>query len=271
MPPLASLLATLAVAPLLLRRSAVLLGGGASVLLKPACTRADDAGALARLEATLVNIQTVLDRWDDFTIECNYAEADREMMQNKTKLLEKASVKGAYMKDKSVVRNLCKINTRRLNTYYAADGPPQKSVKLLSSPELTDRVEDLEEDELRRLFVYRPIRLGEPVKHHGGELRAGPALPRLRRRAPLPPALSRGERRRLPSGWECSGAFSGGSCVRVCREAPPRCDVYAQDCADPADGCAPTFDPETEEPITVCREAGPRAQRQQRHLFFRAF
>ena len=23
-----------------------------------------------------------------------------------------------------------------------------------------------------------------------------------------------------PSGWECSGAFSGGSCVRVCREAP---------------------------------------------------
>ena len=62
-----------------------------------------------------------------------------------------------------------------------------------------------------------------------------------------------------PSGWECSGAFSGGSCVRVCREAPPRCDVYAQDCADPADGCAPTFDPETEEPITVCREAGPRA------------
>lgn len=29
----------------------------------------------------------------------------------------------------------------------------------------------LEEDELRRLFVYRPIRLGEPVKHHGGELR----------------------------------------------------------------------------------------------------
>ena len=144
MPPLASLLATLAVAPLLLRRSAVLLGGGAAVLLKPACTQADDAGALAKLEATLVNIQTVLDRWDDFTIECNYAEADREMMQNKTKLLEKASVKGAYMKDKSVVRNLCKINTRRLNTYYAADGPPQKSVKLLSSPEVTDRVEDLD-------------------------------------------------------------------------------------------------------------------------------
>ena len=50
MPPLASLLATLAVAPLLLRRSAVLLGGGAAVLLKPACTRADDAGALAKLQ-----------------------------------------------------------------------------------------------------------------------------------------------------------------------------------------------------------------------------
>ena len=128
MPLLASLLATLAVAPLLLRRSAVLLGGGASVLLKPACTRADDAGALGKLEATLVNIQTVLDRWDDFTIECNYAEADREMMQNKTKLLEKASVKGAYMKDKSVVRNLCKINTRRLNTclLYTSPSPRDK-------------------------------------------------------------------------------------------------------------------------------------------------
>ena len=61
-----------------------------------------------------------------------------------------------------------------------------------------------------------------------------------------------------PAGFACSGGLGTGiECAAVCRPAATRCDPIAQDCPG-GQACAPTFDPETDEPITACREAGPR-------------
>lgn len=61
-----------------------------------------------------------------------------------------------------------------------------------------------------------------------------------------------------PAGFVCSGGLAGTTCAQVCRPAPTRCDPVAQDCPEPTQACGPTFDPETDEPITACRTAGPR-------------
>ncbi len=60
---------------------------------------------------------------------------------------------------------------------------------------------------------------------------------------------------RCPSGYACSGSL-GTECVEVCRPAPVLCDIYRQDCPNSTDACVPTFEPETDEPITACRPAG---------------
>lgn len=61
-----------------------------------------------------------------------------------------------------------------------------------------------------------------------------------------------------PTGFSCSGGLGTGiECAAVCRPAATLCDPVAQDCPG-GEACAPTFDPETDEPITACRAAGPR-------------
>lgn len=60
-----------------------------------------------------------------------------------------------------------------------------------------------------------------------------------------------------PGGFVCSGGLAGTTCAQVCRPAATRCDPVMQDCPG-GEACAPTFDPETDEPITACRAAGPR-------------
>jgi len=54
----------------------------------------------------------------------------------------------------------------------------------------------------------------------------------------------------------CSGAIGMEMCVRVCREIPPRCNIFTQDCADPGDMCTLTTNPETRENYTGCRPEG---------------
>lgn len=68
----------------------------------------------------------------------------------------------------------------------------------------------------------------------------------------LCPADSVGQ---CPAGMACSGSL-GTECVEVCRPAPVLCDIYRQDCPERTQACVPTFDPETEEPVTACRPAG---------------
>ena len=59
----------------------------------------------------------------------------------------------------------------------------------------------------------------------------------------------------------CTGSI-GDACVQVCRPLPPRCDIYAQDCADSADTCTFVRNSETDEPYTGCRPAGTRTRGQ---------
>ena len=60
-------------------------------------------------------------------------------------------------------------------------------------------------------------------------------------------------------GYACGGTISGGgSCIRICRPLPERCNIYRQDCADPADACTLVTNAETGEQYTGCRPAGSR-------------
>lgn len=53
----------------------------------------------------------------------------------------------------------------------------------------------------------------------------------------------------------CFGTL-GDACVQVCRSRPEPCDIYAQDCPNPADACTLASDPETRAPYTGCRPNG---------------
>lgn len=57
------------------------------------------------------------------------------------------------------------------------------------------------------------------------------------------------------AGSTCSGTL-GDACVRVCRPLATRCDIYAQDCADPMLACTLVTNGETGERFTGCRPAG---------------
>lgn len=61
----------------------------------------------------------------------------------------------------------------------------------------------------------------------------------------------------------CTGTITGGdACIMVCRALPARCDIYAQDCADPLQACTLVSNPETDERYTGCRTAGTRTDGQ---------
>jgi hypothetical protein len=83
-----------------------------SVVFRPLPVPAVDSLA-ARVAASAALLDKMSNNWSELTISCNYAEADRVMMQNKTLLMEKASVKGAYQVNSSVVVNVCKVATGR--------------------------------------------------------------------------------------------------------------------------------------------------------------
>lgn len=57
----------------------------------------------------------------------------------------------------------------------------------------------------------------------------------------------------------CSGTL-GDPCVQVCRALPARCDIYAQDCADPALACSLAENFETGERYTGCRVPGTNVE-----------
>lgn len=61
------------------------------------------------------------------------------------------------------------------------------------------------------------------------------------------------------AGETCSGSF-GDACVHVCRALPARCDIYAQDCTDPALSCVLFENVETGERFTACRAPGTLAE-----------
>jgi hypothetical protein len=56
-------------------------------------------------------------------------------------------------------------------------------------------------------------------------------------------------------GQACTGSL-GDACVRVCRPLALRCDIYAQDCDDPALACTLVTNGETGERYTGCRTPG---------------
>jgi hypothetical protein len=65
------------------------------------------------------------------------------------------------------------------------------------------------------------------------------------------------------TGFVCTGSITGADpCIQVCRPLPERCDIYLQDCADPADACTFASNAETGERYTGCRPAGTRTDGQ---------
>lgn len=92
-----------------------------------------------QLEETLAVLDKVILRWDELVVQCNYAEVDRSLLEtsNKEKLLEKASTKGAYQKDSSVVKNTCKTTGRIVGEFFG--GPLKRAGPLLQQPRLVQQ------------------------------------------------------------------------------------------------------------------------------------
>lgn len=102
--------------------------------------------ARVQLEETLAVLEKVIVRWDDLVVQCNYAEVDRSLLEsgNKEQLLAKASVKGAYQKDSSVVKNTCKTSGRTVGEFFS--GPLKRAGPLLQQPRLVQQVDPDELD-----------------------------------------------------------------------------------------------------------------------------
>jgi hypothetical protein len=96
---------------LLARRLIVALAGG-TLVARP-LTSASGEPLGVRVGSAAAVLDKMLSSWAELTVQCNYAEAERSMMANKTLLLEKASVRGAYNMDSSVVVNTCKVRFPR--------------------------------------------------------------------------------------------------------------------------------------------------------------
>ena len=90
---------------LVARRFILALASSGVLLLRPLRVPAEEPLGV-RVATGAALLERMSANWGELTTQCNYAEADRTMMQNKTLLLEKASVKGAYQKDPSVVVNM---------------------------------------------------------------------------------------------------------------------------------------------------------------------
>jgi len=58
----------------------------------------------------------------------------------------------------------------------------------------------------------------------------------------------------------CLGTVGAETCVRVCRDLAPRCDIFTQDCADAADACTLARNPDSGERYTGCLPAGTQAR-----------
>jgi hypothetical protein len=123
---------------LLTRR--LLVAVASSVVLHPLPVPAVESLA-ARVSVGIALLDKISANWSDLTISCNYAEADRAMMQNKTLLMEKASVKGAYEVDSSVVVNMCKVDTDAVRPLLAKDSALRKLSPQLTKPVTLSLVE----------------------------------------------------------------------------------------------------------------------------------
>ena len=99
-----------------------------------------------RLTGSLRQLNDLLDRWAEVTIDCMYAEVPRELLETKNKqaLLEQATKNALF--DKSASIQVCKSTDRAVRQALGGDGPLSRIDKLLGSPEILDGVAQGSED-----------------------------------------------------------------------------------------------------------------------------
>lgn len=124
-------------------RRAIICGAGASVTCAPlAAVAAADPGAagvqqLLRGQAVL---EDVLARWKELTIDCNYGEIRRELLEQDSK---EALLKAASTTSKSATMvTVCKTSGRLVREALGADQSPLNNLsKLLEKPAVVQRVD----------------------------------------------------------------------------------------------------------------------------------
>mmetsp|Transcript_66505 Transcript_66505/g.110588 ORF Transcript_66505/g.110588 Transcript_66505/m.110588 type:complete len:225 (+) Transcript_66505:3-677(+) len=118
------------------RRVSIVSGATLFSPLLPTQAAASINSPKAQLQGALQVLETVIERWDELTLECNYADVDRELLAtaNKKKLLEKAG--GNYQKDSSVVKNTCRSSGAPIRQYMglSGNGPLARTRALLQQP-----------------------------------------------------------------------------------------------------------------------------------------
>ncbi|MEO1272873.1 MAG: hypothetical protein AAFX99_32700 [Myxococcota bacterium] len=72
----------------------------------------------------------------------------------------------------------------------------------------------------------------------------------------------RNTREGCADNFSCSAWVQSNDNIGLCLPRPVLCDIYAQDCPEPDQGCTFGRDPDTNDPIFVCATAGPQANGQ---------
>jgi len=160
-------------------------------VLRPLRALAEEPLA-ARVSTGAALLEKMSANWGELTTQCNYAEADRAMMQNKTLLLEKASVKGAYQTDSSVVVNMCKVDTDTVRPLLAKDSALGRlsrqlvrpaALALVVNPDDADRYVELAEaydralsEATAALYLSGTGDFNAGTGFKGGELPSAPNL-----------------------------------------------------------------------------------------------
>jgi len=132
---------------ILTRRLALLVSSGTLLTQQPRRASADPLSV--RVQGSAAILDKLSARWSELTVQCTYAEADRSMMQNKTLLLEKASVKGAYQKDSSVVVNTCKVDASAVRPLIAKDS----AIARLPSQLTKEGLDQVDPDDFERFVA----------------------------------------------------------------------------------------------------------------------
>ena len=138
--PCAALSMTLGEQPTLSRRGVACACSSALLLaVLPART---SAAVPDRLSSGLERLEVLLAQWKDVTIDCQYADVPRELLEtkNKEKLLKQATQNALF--DKSASINVCRSTDRAVRQALGttATGPLSRLDKYLMTPDFLDSI-----------------------------------------------------------------------------------------------------------------------------------
>ena len=85
------------------------------------CAEDDLSSDLGKLKAGLIALEDLVTNWDERTLNCKYAEVNRELLSKKKELLEEASKNALMSKSDTVTTTLCKRDPEAVRLLLGLD------------------------------------------------------------------------------------------------------------------------------------------------------